>query len=154
MVLFPRSLDGNKSNRTTIDRGANGRRSLRENDAGGAQRGGLECGSGALGEGEEEGGSDERRGREMKELMQQPFIQVTLPILIGFVAVGVWQNKRFDDLRAELKEFRAEMMSLFGEVNKRLDKVDARLDRIDETLRNYGQRIAVLEDRSSPHARR
>jgi hypothetical protein len=44
-------------------------------------------------------------------LLQQPFIQITLPILIGFVAVGVWQNKRIDDLRAYLREFRAEMNS-------------------------------------------
>jgi hypothetical protein len=73
-------------------------------------------------------------------LLQQPFIQITLPILIGFVAVGVWQNKRIDDLRAYLREFRAEMNS--------------RLDRIDDTLKTYGQKIAVLEDRSSPLARR
>jgi hypothetical protein len=84
-------------------------------------------------------------------LLQQPFVQITLPILIGFVAVGVWQNKRIDDLRADLREFRteirAEMKARFGEVN-------THLDHIDETLKTYGQKIAVLEDRSSPLARR
>jgi hypothetical protein len=91
-------------------------------------------------------------------LLQQPFIQITLPILIGFIAVGVWQNKRIDDFRADLKQFRVEvntdLKQFRAEVNTRFDKVDVRLDRIDETLGNYGQRIAVLEDRSSPLARR
>lgn len=85
------------------------------------------------------------------QLLQQPFFQVTLPILLGMGAT-VWalistNNRRLDDIRADLKEFRAD-------VNTRLGQVNTRLDHIDETLKTYGQKIAVLEDRSSPLARR
>jgi len=67
-------------------------------------------------------------------LLQQPFFQVTLPIVIAMVAT-VWalistNNRRLDDIRGDLKG------------------VSQRLDRIDETLKTYGQKIAVLEDRS------
>ena len=73
-------------------------------------------------------------------LLQQPFFQVTLPIVIAMIAT-VWalistNNRRLDDIRGDLKG------------------VNQRLDRIDDTLKTYGQKIAVLEDRSSPLARR
>jgi uncharacterized protein YPO0396 len=84
-------------------------------------------------------------------LLQQPFIQITLPILIGFVAVGVWQNKRIDDFRADLKQFRTEVNTRFDKMEARFD---GRFDRVDALLKNHGERIAVLEDRSSPLARR
>lgn len=80
-------------------------------------------------------------------LLQQPFFQVTLPIILAMIAM-VWalvstNNRCLDDIRADLKDFRAEM-------NMRLGQVNGRLDHIDETLKAYGQKIAVLEDRSSP----
>lgn len=40
----------------------------------------------------------------MNTVLQQPFIQVALPILIGFLAVGIWQNRRLDDIIARLGE--------------------------------------------------
>jgi hypothetical protein len=73
-------------------------------------------------------------------ILQQPVFQVTIPLIIAMVAT-VWalistNNRRLDDVRSDLKD------------------VIRRLDRIDETLKTYGQKIAVLEDRSSPLARR
>jgi len=76
-------------------------------------------------------------------ILNTPFTQVALPIVLTLF-IAAWLNgrgldsinKRIDDVRGELKE------------------VNTRLDRIDETLKTYGQKIAVLEDRSSPLARR
>ena len=73
-------------------------------------------------------------------LLQQPFFRVTLPIVIAMIATVCalisTNNRRLDDIRGDLKG------------------VNQRLDRIDDTLKTYGQKIAVLEDRSSPPARR
>jgi hypothetical protein len=73
-------------------------------------------------------------------LLQQPIFQVTIPVILAMGAT-VWalistNNRRLDDIRSDLKD------------------VIRRLDRIDDTLKTYGQKIAVLEDRSSPLARR
>jgi hypothetical protein len=83
---------------------------------------------------------------------------VTLPVVIGMIAT-VWalgsnNNRCLDDIRADLKDFRPEMIARFGEVSMRFGQVNTRLDHIDETLKACGQKIAVLEDRSSPLARR
>ena len=83
---------------------------------------------------------------------------MTLPILIGMFAT-VWalvstNNRRLDDIRADLKDFRADIKDFRSEVNTRFGQVNGHLDHIDETLKTYGQKIAVLEDRSSPLARR
>jgi hypothetical protein len=91
-------------------------------------------------------------------LLQQPFFQVTLPIILAMIAT-VWalvstNNRRLDDVRADLKDFRAELKDFRAEVNVRFEQVGRRLDQIDDTLKTYGQKIAVLEDRSSPLARR
>lgn len=70
------------------------------------------------------------------ELFQQPFFQVTLP-LMGTIIVATWamasvNNKRFDD------------------VMRRLDRIETRLDSIEGVLRDFGQRITRLEERTSP----
>jgi septal ring factor EnvC (AmiA/AmiB activator) len=80
-------------------------------------------------------------------ILQQPIFQVTLPIVLAMGGT-VWalistNNRRLDDIRADLKDLRGDLK----DVNRRLDK-------IDETLKTYGQKIAVLEDRSSPLGRR
>jgi GTPase len=64
-------------------------------------------------------------------ILQQPFIQVALPILIGLTLAAWLQNKRFDD------------------VNRRIDEVIRRLDRIETKLDNHNERIARLEERTS-----
>jgi hypothetical protein len=51
-----------------------------------------------------------------------------------------WKNKRVDDLQSEM--------------NRRFDEIFKRLDRIDDTMRNFGERIVKLEERTSPLTRR
>jgi hypothetical protein len=31
-------------------------------------------------------------------VLNLPFVQVALPILIGFITIGWWQNKRLDEI--------------------------------------------------------
>jgi hypothetical protein len=73
-------------------------------------------------------------------LLQQPFFQVTLPLMVTFVAamwLASWsQNKRFDD------------------IHRRLDEIIKRLDRIEAKLDDHEQRIVRLEERTSPIGRR
>ncbi len=64
-------------------------------------------------------------------ILQQPFIQVALPILIGLTLAACLQNRRFDD------------------VNRRIDEVIGLLDRIETKLDNHNERIARLEERTS-----
>ena len=64
-------------------------------------------------------------------VFQQPFLQITLPILIGFVAIGVSQNRRLDDIIAWLT------------------RIEGRLDRIEKKLDNHSERIARVEERTA-----
>jgi len=75
-------------------------------------------------------------------LLQQPFIQVALPILIGLTLAAWLQNKRFDDVNRRIDEFRSDM-------NQRLNDVNQRLDRIETKLDNHNERIARLEELTS-----
>jgi hypothetical protein len=72
-------------------------------------------------------------------ILNLPFIQVALPIMLTFAAAAWWNNKRLDDLR--------------NDMNRRFDEIIKRLDRIDATLNNYGERIVRLEERTSPVVR-
>jgi len=52
----------------------------------------------------------------MNTLLQQPFFQVTLPIIIAMVAT-VWalistNNRRLNDIRADLKDLRGDVKML------------------------------------------
>ena len=67
----------------------------------------------------------------MKDVLAQPFFQVTLPLMVTFVA-SMWaanwmQNKRID------------------EISKRIDDVIKRLDRIEARLDDFANRITALE---------
>jgi hypothetical protein len=70
---------------------------------------------------------------------QQPFFQVTLPLMVTFVAtmwIASWsQNKRFDD------------------IHRRLDEIVAELRAIKAKLDDHGNRILTLEERTSPFGR-
>jgi tetrahydromethanopterin S-methyltransferase subunit G len=70
------------------------------------------------------------------------FVQVALPILIGFVTIGWWQNKRLDEMGRRLDD-------RFNEVGRRFDGIDRRLDRIEAKLENHGDRITRREERTS-----
>jgi hypothetical protein len=61
-------------------------------------------------------------------ILNLPFVQVALPILIGFITMGWWQNKRIDD---------------------RPRSIDHRLGRIEAKLDNHAERITRLEERTS-----
>jgi len=82
-------------------------------------------------------------------LFAQPFFQVTLPLMVTFVAtvwIAQWsQNKRFDDLRSEMNR-------RFDDLNKRIDEILKRLDRIEQKLDAHENRITRLEERTSPFA--
>ena len=87
----------------------------------------------------------------MNTLLQQPFFQVTLPIIIAMVAT-VWalistNNRRLNDIRADLKDLRGDVKMLRVEMAEGFGKVN-------ETLQIYGGKIAVLEERTSPLGRR
>lgn len=84
-------------------------------------------------------------------ILQQPFFQVTIPIVLAMGGT-VWalistNNRRLDDIRADLKDLRSDMNARFGEVNRRLDQ-------LGDTLKTHSEKIAVLEDRSSLLGRR
>jgi hypothetical protein len=68
-------------------------------------------------------------------ILQQPFFQVALPIMVTLVAtvwIAQWpQNKRFDDLRSE--------------ITRRFDEVVKGLDRIEQKLDDHEQRLTRVE---------
>jgi hypothetical protein len=72
-------------------------------------------------------------------LIQQPFVQVALPIVIGLLLTVIAQKKRFDDLNRRLDD-----------INRRLDRIDTRQDHIEIRLDDVDRRLARLEERASP----
>jgi hypothetical protein len=56
-------------------------------------------------------------------ISQLPFVQVALPIVVTFIAVGIWQNRRLDD-------------------------IIGRLGRIESKLDTHTERIVALETRA------
>jgi hypothetical protein len=76
----------------------------------------------------------------MNQLLQQPFFQVTLPLMFTFVGaiwIAQWsQNKRFDDLKENLNRSLAEII-------KRLERIELKLD-------DHEKRLGTLEERTSP----
>lgn len=85
------------------------------------------------------------------QLLAQPIFQVTLPLMITFVGaiwIAQWsQNRHLDTLNKRIDDLK-------DSINKRLDGIDKRLDSIEATLKNYGDRILTLEERTSPLVRR
>jgi low affinity Fe/Cu permease len=71
-------------------------------------------------------------------ILQQPFIQVALPIMVALTLAAWLQNKRFDDVNRRIDD-----------MNRRIDEVIRRLDRIETKLDNHNERIARLEERTS-----
>jgi tetrahydromethanopterin S-methyltransferase subunit G len=108
-------------------------------------------------------------------VLNLPFVQVALPILIGFVTIGWWQNKRLDEMGRRFDDRLDEMSKRFdgrsGEMSKRFDdrfvemtrrfddrfvemtrrfdNIDKRLERIELKIENHGDRITRLEERTS-----
>lgn len=64
----------------------------------------------------------------VKDIVQLPFVQVALPIIVTFVGMMFYQNKRLDDLRDSINRRIDEVNRRIDEVMKRLDRIDLRLD--------------------------
>ncbi|MBS1872780.1 MAG: hypothetical protein JSU00_06175 [Acidobacteria bacterium] len=91
-------------------------------------------------------------------MLNQPFFQITLPLMVTFIAtiwIASWsQNKRFEDLLKRIDDLRDSLNHRIDDTNRRIDEVVKRLDGIGELLQNHDRRITTLEERSSPLARR
>ena len=73
-------------------------------------------------------------------ILQNQFVQVALPIIIITIAIAAFMNNRaFDGVYKALDA-----------VNHRLDDIVARLGRIEVKLEDHADRIARLEERTSP----
>jgi chromosome segregation ATPase len=91
-------------------------------------------------------------------LFQQPFFQVTLPIVVTFVTV-IWisswsQNKFTGEVAKRLDERLNDINRRFDDIHRRLDEIIKRLDRIETKLDDHEKRIVTLEERTSPIGRR
>ncbi len=68
-----------------------------------------------------------------------PFLQISLPIVMA-VFIAAWpNNRRLDDLRADLNSLRAQMREELREIRRMLQNLD--------------RRVAVIEERSGPIVR-
>jgi hypothetical protein len=77
----------------------------------------------------------------VKSILQQPFVQVALPIVVALTLAAWLQNKRFDDMNRRLDEFRADLNQFRNEVNHWLERIETKLDR-------HNDRITWLEERT------
>jgi sensor domain CHASE-containing protein len=70
-------------------------------------------------------------------ILQQPFVQVALPIVIA-VTIAAWlQNKRFEDQGRRIDELRSDM-------NKRLDRIETKLEGFNERITRLEERTALV----------
>jgi hypothetical protein len=67
----------------------------------------------------------------MTVMLQQPFFQITLPLLFGLWLASWYSGKRFEDLRQE--------------INRRLETIEKRLDAIEANLKNVERKLDALE---------
>jgi hypothetical protein len=61
----------------------------------------------------------------LANILNLPFVQVALPILIGFTTIGFWQNARLDEMSKR--------------IDHRLASIDHHLDRIETKLDNHSE---------------
>ena len=76
-------------------------------------------------------------------ILNTPFMQVALPIIVTFAIATWYQSTRIDDVNRRIDDLRSGMNRQFVEVNKRLD-------RIETLLQSHEQRITRVEERASP----
>ena len=84
-------------------------------------------------------------------VLNNPFVQVALPIMFT-ILIATWINnkamdKGLDGVNRRIDDLRSDM-------NRRFDDVNRRLDRIEDTLKTHSAQIALLEERVSPLGRR
>jgi hypothetical protein len=98
-------------------------------------------------------------------ILNSQLVQVALPIVLT-IFIAAWMNgrsidginKRIDDLRSYMTGLhdglKTDLTSLRADMNTRFGEVNRRLDRIDETLKTHTEKIAALDERTSPLGRR
>jgi len=69
-----------------------------------------------------------------------PVIQITVPLLVGLFIAGWFQNKRIDDVRADMARMHGETLTELRAIRAEMSK--------------QGERLTRLEERSSPLVRR
>ncbi len=95
-------------------------------------------------------------------ILNTPFVQVALPIMVTFIAAAWLNGKRFDDFKGDTNrrfdDLTRDMNQRFSdfsrEMDQRFDEIIRRLDRIGTLLADHDQRITWLQERTSPVARR
>lgn len=81
----------------------------------------------------------------MNNLLQQPFIQVALPIVITLALGMFYQNKRLDDLNKRIDDLMAYMGTRFDEINKRLDRIELKLESHDRDIAALKERTGIVK---------
>lgn len=61
-------------------------------------------------------------------MLNQPFFQVALPIMVTLI-VTIWaanwlQNKRIEDLRGDIKEFKKEVLDKLKDLDERIKNLE------------------------------
>ncbi len=98
-------------------------------------------------------------------MLNNPFVQVALPIMFTILIASWFNNKGLDGVNRRIDDLRSDMNKRFDDVNRRVDElradmndrfgeVNRRLDRIEDTLKSHSTKIASLEERVSPLGRR
>ncbi len=82
-------------------------------------------------------------------VLNLPFVQVALPILIGFLMMNLSQNKRMDEMSRRFDDRFNDVSRRFDEVNKRFDGIEKRLDRIEAKIENHGDRLTRVEEKTA-----
>lgn len=73
---------------------------------------------------------------DAQTILNLPFVQIALPVMFTMWLTWLAQSKRFDDLRTDM--------------NRQFEEVRRRLERIETKLESHNERIARLEERTSP----
>jgi hypothetical protein len=56
-------------------------------------------------------------------ILQQPFVQVALPIIVALTIAAWLQNKRFDDLNRRIDDQNRSIADFRHDVNQRLERI-------------------------------
>ncbi len=83
-------------------------------------------------------------------ILNSPFMQVALPIMMTFAIATWYQSKRVDDLRSDMNRRFEDLNRHFDGVNRRLDKIDESLREVGNLLATHDHRITRIEERTSP----
>ena len=87
-------------------------------------------------------------------ILNTQFVQVALPLMVTLSIAAWWNNQRVDDLRADLKDLKSDLNRRFEEISRRFEEMNRRFDRLEVLLTDHSERIAKLEERTSPLTRR